>query len=201
MEKDFKIRKVSKNEKAGKTFTNEEPCGVNTYQDLGGSILDSDSSANTGIGTSYPVIHSAGENLESHLKADRGSWGVKILFAAADLIIDFDEFIARVANSLFKALPKRGQDFFRRINNQFKSGRNRLLGLEPIPASKNEFRGNSYGAARGTTTELEMERGDVPGWVLVVLMTTGLVTALWTIAAPRLSAILKNSLDTMNNIR
>ena len=45
------------------------------------------------------------------------------------------------------------------------------------------------------------ERGDVPGWVLVVLMTTGLVTALWTIAAPRLSQILKNSLDSMNNIR
>lgn len=45
------------------------------------------------------------------------------------------------------------------------------------------------------------ERGDVPGWVLVVLMTTGLVTAIWTIAAPRLSAILKNSLDAMNGIR
>lgn len=48
---------------------------------------------------------------------------------------------------------------------------------------------------------LKNERGDVPGWVLVVLMTTGLVTAIWTIAAPRLSAILKNSLDSMNGIR
>ena len=48
---------------------------------------------------------------------------------------------------------------------------------------------------------LRDERGDVPGWVLVVLMTTGLVTAIWTIAAPRLSAILKNSLDAMNGIR
>ena len=45
------------------------------------------------------------------------------------------------------------------------------------------------------------ESGDVPGWVLVVLMTTGLVTAIWTIAAPRLSAILRNSLDAMNNIK
>lgn len=44
------------------------------------------------------------------------------------------------------------------------------------------------------------DRGDVPGWVLVVLMTTGLVTAIWTIAAPRLTAILKNSLDAMNGI-
>ena len=48
---------------------------------------------------------------------------------------------------------------------------------------------------------LSDDRGDVPGWVLVVLMTTGLVTALWTIAAPRLTAILKNSLDAMNGIR
>ena len=48
---------------------------------------------------------------------------------------------------------------------------------------------------------LSDNRGDVPGWVLVVLMTTGLVTALWTIAAPRLTAILKNSLDAMNGIR
>ena len=49
--------------------------------------------------------------------------------------------------------------------------------------------------------ELALQRGDVPGWVLVVLMTTGLVTALWTIAAPRLSQILRNSLDSMNSIR
>ncbi len=49
--------------------------------------------------------------------------------------------------------------------------------------------------------QLRDEQGDVPGWVLVVLMTTGLVTAIWTIAAPRLSAILKNSLDSMNGIR
>jgi hypothetical protein len=45
------------------------------------------------------------------------------------------------------------------------------------------------------------ERGDVPGWVLVVLMTTGLVTGIWTVAQPRLSSILKNSLDNMNSIR
>lgn len=48
---------------------------------------------------------------------------------------------------------------------------------------------------------IQEDRGDVPGWVLVVLMTTGLVTAIWTIAAPRLSAILRNSLDSMNAIR
>lgn len=48
---------------------------------------------------------------------------------------------------------------------------------------------------------LKSEHGDVPGWVLVVLMTTGLVTGIWTVAQPRLSSILKNSLDNMNSIR
>ena len=54
---------------------------------------------------------------------------------------------------------------------------------------------------RRVMRSLVSERGDVPGWVLVVLMTTGLVTAIWTIAAPRLTSILKNSLDAMNGIR
>jgi uncharacterized membrane protein YqjE len=48
---------------------------------------------------------------------------------------------------------------------------------------------------------LQSDRGDVPGWVLVVLMTTGLVTGIWTLAAPRIDSILRNSLDSMNSIR
>lgn len=48
---------------------------------------------------------------------------------------------------------------------------------------------------------LRSERGDVPGWVLVVLMTTGLVTGIWTLAAPRIESILRNSLDSMNAVR
>ena len=52
-----------------------------------------------------------------------------------------------------------------------------------------------------THSRLANDRGDVPGWVLVVLMTTGLVTAVWTLAAPRIQSILRTSLDSMNNIR
>ena len=47
----------------------------------------------------------------------------------------------------------------------------------------------------------QSDRGDVPGWVLVVLMTAGLVTGICTVAAPRLNALLRNSLDSMNAIR
>jgi hypothetical protein len=63
------------------------------------------------------------------------------------------------------------------------------------------FRQRLISIQQNFLARLKDERGDVPGWVLVVLMTTGLVTALWTIAAPRLTAILKNSLDSMNGIR
>lgn len=45
------------------------------------------------------------------------------------------------------------------------------------------------------------ERGDVPGWVLIVLMTTGLVTGIWAIAKPNLTNILQNSLNSMNGIK
>ena len=44
-------------------------------------------------------------------------------------------------------------------------------------------------------------RADVPGWVLVVLMTTALVTGIWSIAAPKLTTILRKSLDAMGGIR
>jgi hypothetical protein len=64
-----------------------------------------------------------------------------------------------------------------------------------------QFRSALIKAHDSFFARLRDERGDVPGWVLVVLMTTGLVTAIWTIAAPRLTAILKDSLDAMNGIR
>lgn len=53
-----------------------------------------------------------------------------------------------------------------------------------------------------STTFLDRKsRGDVPGWVLVVLMTTALVTGIWSIAAPKLTTILRNSLDAMGGIK
>ncbi len=41
------------------------------------------------------------------------------------------------------------------------------------------------------------ERGDVPGWVLITLMTAGIVTVLWTFAGPRLLEILRDALDSV----
>jgi hypothetical protein len=41
------------------------------------------------------------------------------------------------------------------------------------------------------------ERGDVPGWVLIVLMTSALVVAIWGVARDRLVAIVQSALDTV----
>jgi len=39
------------------------------------------------------------------------------------------------------------------------------------------------------------ERGDVPGWVLVTIMTAGLVTALWLVADDKLKELFSEALD------
>lgn len=41
------------------------------------------------------------------------------------------------------------------------------------------------------------ERGDVPGWVLITVMTAGLTAALWAIAKPQLSSMLSNALSSV----
>ena len=41
------------------------------------------------------------------------------------------------------------------------------------------------------------DRGDVPGWVLVAVMTAGLVTALWLIADDQLSSILSRAFESV----
>lgn len=39
------------------------------------------------------------------------------------------------------------------------------------------------------------DRGDVPGWVLVTIMTAGLVTALWLVADDKLTQLFNDALD------
>ncbi len=44
------------------------------------------------------------------------------------------------------------------------------------------------------------ETGDVPGWVLISLMTAGLVIAIWAIAGPALGAIFESALARVTGI-
>ncbi len=41
------------------------------------------------------------------------------------------------------------------------------------------------------------ERGDVPGWVLITLMTAGLVTALWVVAKDQLVSLFQSALSSV----
>jgi hypothetical protein len=43
------------------------------------------------------------------------------------------------------------------------------------------------------------ERGDVPGWVLITVMTAGLVVAIWQIAGAQLAIMLQQALDSVAN--
>ena len=41
------------------------------------------------------------------------------------------------------------------------------------------------------------DRGDVPGWVLVTIMTAGLVVGLWAVAGPRLQQLFTQAMDSV----
>ncbi|WP_228086513.1 hypothetical protein [Cellulosimicrobium cellulans] len=51
--------------------------------------------------------------------------------------------------------------------------------------------------ARGRLTGQDPERGDVPGWVLITLMTAGLVIALWAVAGPALTQAFSNAISSV----
>ena len=42
------------------------------------------------------------------------------------------------------------------------------------------------------------ERGDVPGWVLITLMTAGLVLIIWGLAGPALSGVFQQAIDRVS---
>jgi hypothetical protein len=44
------------------------------------------------------------------------------------------------------------------------------------------------------------ERGDVPGWVLITLMTAGLVILIWGLAGPALSDIFQNAISKVTGL-
>ena len=53
-------------------------------------------------------------------------------------------------------------------------------------------------ASRLMAPQDDDERGDVPGWVLVTVMTAGLVGGLWEFADGRLTSLLSNALSKVS---
>ena len=41
------------------------------------------------------------------------------------------------------------------------------------------------------------EQGDVPGWVLITVMTAGLVAGLWAVAGSQLGSMLREALSSV----
>lgn len=53
----------------------------------------------------------------------------------------------------------------------------------------------SIARLRALARELhEEERGDVPGWVLITLMTAGLVVVIWALAGPALVSLFEQAI-------
>ncbi|MDH5133357.1 MULTISPECIES: hypothetical protein [unclassified Microbacterium] len=44
------------------------------------------------------------------------------------------------------------------------------------------------------------ERGDVPGWVLVTLMTAGLVVLIWAVAGPALTSLFEQAIQRVSGL-
>lgn len=47
---------------------------------------------------------------------------------------------------------------------------------------------------RRILARLSSEQGDVPGWVLITLMTAGIVVALWAVASEQIVQIFQNAM-------
>ncbi|MET0782885.1 hypothetical protein [Orlajensenia leifsoniae] len=47
--------------------------------------------------------------------------------------------------------------------------------------------------------EWDDERGDVPGWVLITLMTAGLVVLIWALAGPALTGVFQDAIDRVSD--
>ena len=51
---------------------------------------------------------------------------------------------------------------------------------------------------REVLSTLKDDRGDVPGWVLITLMTAGLVVIIWALAGPALSAVFEQAIERVS---
>ncbi|UGS28409.1 hypothetical protein K8F61_01645 [Microbacterium resistens] len=55
-------------------------------------------------------------------------------------------------------------------------------------------------AALGLSHDDDPERGDVPGWVLITLMTAGLVVLIWAVAGPALTSLFEQAIGKVGGI-
>ena len=56
----------------------------------------------------------------------------------------------------------------------------------------------AYARITARLATISDDRGDVPGWVLVSVMTAGLVTAIWLIADDQLTSVLNRAISSVS---
>lgn len=54
-------------------------------------------------------------------------------------------------------------------------------------------------SVRLSRDRLSSDRGDVPGWVLITLMTAGLVIVIWALAGPALSGVFQQAIERVSS--
>ncbi|WP_100810489.1 MULTISPECIES: hypothetical protein [unclassified Microbacterium] len=55
-------------------------------------------------------------------------------------------------------------------------------------------------ARRRLADTVHDERGDVPGWVLITLMTAGLVVLIWALAGPALGQLFQQAIARVSGL-
>lgn len=66
------------------------------------------------------------------------------------------------------------------------------------PAIQQPARGRRTSAILRRGNVVRDERGDVPGWVLITIMSAGIVAVLWPFAEEYLQNILESALDLVS---
>lgn len=62
------------------------------------------------------------------------------------------------------------------------------------------IRGALQRLRRSTDDFAADERGDVPGWVLITLMTAGLVVVIWALAGPALAGLFEQAIERVSGL-
>lgn len=74
----------------------------------------------------------------------------------------------------------------------------------PLPRNpwrhRNPLRRRSGAVAEWVRELVDDDSGDVPGWVLVTLMTAGLVVLIWAVAGPALSELFEQAIARVSGI-
>ena len=72
-----------------------------------------------------------------------------------------------------------------------------------MPAVALLLRGRSCRRSRRRVRSIERlrdDQGDVPGWVLITLMTAALVLVIWGLAGPALSTVFEQAINKVSGI-